>query len=227
MSMTSDGDALFRAICEQPWEDTPRLVYADWLEEHGDALRAEFIRVQIELARETDKARIARLAEHADRLRAESAGRWTRGSPTRPGVRIGYELRRGFYHEVAFDGRDAFARFADEVFAWAPVDAVSLRRESGDSLRKVLTSRYAPRLVRLSLSLRIGDRGCLAIAACAKFAHLEELNIPAAGVTDAGALAIANSPHLPALLSFQLGGIPHLATPTVALLKKRFNTFIR
>jgi uncharacterized protein (TIGR02996 family) len=225
--MTSDGDALFRAICEQPWEDTPRLVYADWLEEHGDALRAEFIRVQVELARETDKPRIVKLSERADQLHAESAGRWTRGSPTQPGVRIGYELHRGFYHEVAFDGPDAFARFADEVFAWAPIEAVSLRREAGGALRKVLTSRYAERLARLSLSLRIGDRGCLAIAACAKFARLEELNVPAAGVTDAGALAIANSPHLPALVSFQLGGVPHLATATVALLKKRFNTFIR
>src|SRR5262245_3568916 len=33
--MTSDGEALFRAICEQPWEDTPRLAYADWLQENG------------------------------------------------------------------------------------------------------------------------------------------------------------------------------------------------
>jgi uncharacterized protein (TIGR02996 family) len=31
-------------------DDAPRLVYADWLEEHGDADRAEFIRAQCELA---------------------------------------------------------------------------------------------------------------------------------------------------------------------------------
>ena len=47
--MTSDGDALLRAICEAPWEDTPRLVFADWLEENGQPERAEFIRLQIEL----------------------------------------------------------------------------------------------------------------------------------------------------------------------------------
>jgi uncharacterized protein (TIGR02996 family) len=225
--MTSDGEALLRAICERPWEDTPRLVYADWLQEYGDALRAEFIRVQVELARATDKARIVELEERADRLRAESAGRWTRGSPTRPGVRIGYDLRRGFYHHVTFDGRDAFARFADEVFAWTPIDSVSLWNESARALRALLGSRYASRLMRLSLSSGIGNRGCLMIAACSRLSHLEELNVPAAGITDAGALAIANSPHLPALLSFQLGGVPRLATSTVALLKKRFNTFIR
>src|SRR5437763_1092616 len=30
---------------------TPRLMYADWLQEHGRPIRAEFIRVQIEIAR--------------------------------------------------------------------------------------------------------------------------------------------------------------------------------
>ena len=32
-------------------DDTPRLVYADWLDENGQPERAEFIRVQCELAR--------------------------------------------------------------------------------------------------------------------------------------------------------------------------------
>src|SRR5207248_2676212 len=43
--------ALLRAICAEPDDDTPRLVAADWLEEHGDADRAAFIRIQVELAR--------------------------------------------------------------------------------------------------------------------------------------------------------------------------------
>lgn len=38
------------AICRDPDDLTPRLVAADWLEEHGDTARAEFIRVQCELA---------------------------------------------------------------------------------------------------------------------------------------------------------------------------------
>jgi uncharacterized protein (TIGR02996 family) len=49
-------EALLRAICAEPDDDTPRLVAADWLEEHGleehgDADRAAFIRIQVELAR--------------------------------------------------------------------------------------------------------------------------------------------------------------------------------
>jgi uncharacterized protein (TIGR02996 family) len=37
-------------VCEQPGDDTPRLIYADWLDDHDDHDRAEFIRVQCELA---------------------------------------------------------------------------------------------------------------------------------------------------------------------------------
>jgi uncharacterized protein (TIGR02996 family) len=45
----NDGEALFQAILEDPEDTGLRLVYADWLEEHGDADRAEFIRVQCRL----------------------------------------------------------------------------------------------------------------------------------------------------------------------------------
>jgi uncharacterized protein (TIGR02996 family) len=48
--MTHDN-AFRRDIIENPDDDTPRLVYADWLDEHGQPERAEFIRVQCELAR--------------------------------------------------------------------------------------------------------------------------------------------------------------------------------
>src|SRR6266545_1639809 len=47
----SDRDALLAAICAQPDEDTPRLVFADYLEENGESPRAAFIRTQVELAR--------------------------------------------------------------------------------------------------------------------------------------------------------------------------------
>lgn len=46
----SDHDRLLWAIAESPADDAPRLVYSDYLEEHGDAARAEFVRVQCELA---------------------------------------------------------------------------------------------------------------------------------------------------------------------------------
>src|SRR5262245_34845244 len=55
--MLSDRDALLAAIRANPEDDTPRLMFADWLDEQGDAAsvtRAEFIRLQCELARLDD-----------------------------------------------------------------------------------------------------------------------------------------------------------------------------
>lgn len=49
--MTSSHDALYRAICAHPDEDTPRLAFADLIEEDGDGRRAAFIRAQVALAR--------------------------------------------------------------------------------------------------------------------------------------------------------------------------------
>jgi uncharacterized protein (TIGR02996 family) len=40
-----------RATAKNPDDDTPRLVFADWLDEHGHHPRAEFIRLQVELVR--------------------------------------------------------------------------------------------------------------------------------------------------------------------------------
>ena len=51
--MTHD-EAFLQSIRETPDDDAPRLIYADWLEEHGDAraaARAEFIRLQCQRAR--------------------------------------------------------------------------------------------------------------------------------------------------------------------------------
>ncbi|QJW93152.1 TIGR02996 domain-containing protein [Frigoriglobus tundricola] len=50
----TERDALLRAICANPDDDTPRLVYADWLDEHGDRrdrARAGLIRASISIHR--------------------------------------------------------------------------------------------------------------------------------------------------------------------------------
>jgi uncharacterized protein (TIGR02996 family) len=47
----NERDAFIAAIIEQPECDTRRLAFADWLDEHGEPERAEFVRVQVELSR--------------------------------------------------------------------------------------------------------------------------------------------------------------------------------
>jgi uncharacterized protein (TIGR02996 family) len=44
--MANEGDTILRAVLRDPVDDAPRLVYADWLEDHGQPERAEFIRLQ-------------------------------------------------------------------------------------------------------------------------------------------------------------------------------------
>ena len=44
-------EAFLHAILEAPEDDAPRLVYADWLDDHGQPARAEFIRLQCALAK--------------------------------------------------------------------------------------------------------------------------------------------------------------------------------
>ena len=44
------NDAFIAAIIANPQDDLTRLIYADYLDAHGDAERSEFIRVQCELA---------------------------------------------------------------------------------------------------------------------------------------------------------------------------------
>jgi uncharacterized protein (TIGR02996 family) len=48
-AFAAEEEAFLRAIVENPDDDTPRLVFADWLDEHDDP-RGEFIRVQCQLA---------------------------------------------------------------------------------------------------------------------------------------------------------------------------------
>jgi uncharacterized protein (TIGR02996 family) len=85
----TDGAALLRAVLADPGDDAPRLVYADWLEENGQPERAEFIRVQCELARKRSPALRRRaallLANHHDALAGPLAA---------PGFR--FRFRRGF-----------------------------------------------------------------------------------------------------------------------------------
>jgi uncharacterized protein (TIGR02996 family) len=78
------GDALYEAVLAAPADDLPRLVYADWLEEHGDAERAEFIRAQI--AGDIDRA---------DPLLEKNRATWSI-----PNLRGGQTFARGFVDVV-------------------------------------------------------------------------------------------------------------------------------
>jgi uncharacterized protein (TIGR02996 family) len=66
-----------RAIFNQPDDDALRLVYADWLEEHGDP-RAEFLRLDVELHRLTKsrRKRKATLEKQMRKLQSQLDAGW-------------------------------------------------------------------------------------------------------------------------------------------------------
>jgi uncharacterized protein (TIGR02996 family) len=54
VSVVSDEDALIAAIEAAPFDDAPRLVYADWLQERGEDQKAEYLRTVVRLIHAPD-----------------------------------------------------------------------------------------------------------------------------------------------------------------------------
>jgi uncharacterized protein (TIGR02996 family) len=87
-----------RDIHASPDDDTPRLVFADWLEDHGDPDRAELIRLQCRLAAgQASSAAEARVTE----LLALHQRRWL-GKLWAPGLR--WQFRRGLVEGLEHSG---------------------------------------------------------------------------------------------------------------------------
>lgn len=65
------------ALRAAPADDATRSVYADWLEEHGDASRADYIRLELRIAAlAPDSAMAGELQRRVDRLKRVLASEW-------------------------------------------------------------------------------------------------------------------------------------------------------
>jgi uncharacterized protein (TIGR02996 family) len=170
----SEQAAILAAICADPEDDTPRLAYADWLDERGrreDHLRAAFIRAQIELARmpEDDENPDAALRRAEAELRVveprEGSARWR--SWTAPFCRLprssgvtGRSIQLGFvrgFPAYAFAGPALFLKLGAALFEVGPMHrlhggilvAYEFSPESDDLF---LASPLVRRLRRISLT---------------------------------------------------------------------------
>jgi uncharacterized protein (TIGR02996 family) len=126
-------DALLRAICENPRDDTPRLAFADWLDENGQEARAAFIRTDIAMAlrAEWDTERL-RWEEDCERKVASRAGhdaaRSTTHFPLLPDSLTwldGLVTRRGFPWGIRVALHRVLLDLAAELFAQYPIEFVS------------------------------------------------------------------------------------------------------
>ena len=73
----TDREALIAAIAASPADDLPRLVFADWLDDHGDPAQAEFIRAHVRLYRtRPGTGEYAAIARRCDDLMRANCGEW-------------------------------------------------------------------------------------------------------------------------------------------------------
>lgn len=119
-------EPLLAAVCTAPWDELPRLVFADWLDDHGEHDRAEFIRLHCERWRVREKRRANQpLGARIAGLRAANEARWRSELPALPGVGWG-RYWRGFVSEARFADPAVLVEHADAVFSATPVQFVSV-----------------------------------------------------------------------------------------------------
>ena len=112
-------DAFLKSIIANPDDDLPRLVYADFLDETGDADRGEFIRVQCQLVR-TDEhdPQFRELEDREHALLATNERAWF----TAPAGLREWVWRRGFIEDVTDGGIDTDE--AVRLFAEQPISTL-------------------------------------------------------------------------------------------------------
>jgi hypothetical protein len=189
----------------------PRLVYADFLEEAGDADRAEFIRVQCELARthgpHPDRAALA--AREAELLRANKP-RWAVA-----GLGGKQVFRRGFVEavrttapwliaasdelarttplrELRVQSADGHARELARLPVLSRVVSLDLTNNSFPAVERVLADAPLAALRRLTIrNHRIWPEGLQALARLPAVTRLERLDLSGNPVSDAGMEVLA------------------------------------
>lgn len=175
-------------------DDATRLVFSDWLAEQGETERAEFIRVQVQLAGMPSwhRAQVG-LKIREQELLKEHGEKWLKEMPEIPGVR--WEgFRRGIVAEVAFVNFEALRESAHACRSIAPIEAARVswprRRESTEG---------APPIAELRELTLTGPRPMYGgeVKRFANSPQLATLRVLKASGLDAKELGhLAESPHL-------------------------------
>jgi uncharacterized protein (TIGR02996 family) len=206
------ADAFLEAITAEPDEAAHRLVYADWLEEHGgaaDQARAEFIRAQCALAslpRHDPSRRGLRAREQA--LLREHEAEWA--APVSDLVSR-WRFRRGFIEEVTITASQLLRRGAD-LFRLAPVGHVRLRGTlelpallQGPARQQKFAA-LLDRLRGLDLGMEyLRDEIGLAFQSLPHLPRLQHLNIGNNQLTVTALRTLASSDLLESLQSLECG----------------------
>jgi uncharacterized protein (TIGR02996 family) len=210
-----EDQALLRAARAAPDDDTPRLIYADWLEERADP-RGEFIRLQCTLAKMSPRdPRFRELEAREGQLRAQLT-RQLIGPKEQSALDLWFS--RGLLENVTAPGDEGIREF----LARAP----GLFRVGLESLSLMPN---ATGTGRNRTALPLGVATVQALAQSPWLEHLRKLHAPAldaeglqvlaasphisqlthlcaSGIGTAGVQALAASPYLTRLRSLNLSG---------------------
>jgi len=225
--------AILAAIAADPAEDTPRLAYADWLDDHAAdrpdppaaRVRAEFIRVQCEIKRyehlsSSELQGYVELYRRQDvlltRHRRDLLGPLGDALTERDVV-----FDRGFPVEVRLDA-PAFLKAAAAVAALRPLPRVHVGN-AGPVLNELVDLPDLGVVTTLTVSgseydpFDLGDGGAALLAACPHFRRLEVLELEGCRVGDLGLDELASSPALRGVVGLDLSGNEISDTGVVAL----------
>src|SRR5581483_12084459 len=125
-----DRDAFLAAVVARPDDDLPRLIFADWLDEHGEPERAEVIRLQCAAARgDPDGDPLRGYPATSARQRMIDLETAHRAAWLGPLARMVWqaEVRRGFVEHVVLPAR-LFLTAGPELRRLAPLRGVTLVR---------------------------------------------------------------------------------------------------
>jgi uncharacterized protein (TIGR02996 family) len=167
--MDAEERALLAAIVAHPEEDTPRLVYADWLDEHADALpearrasaraKAEYIRLQCAHARHhTDSPEHWAGQVRSRELRQQFEKAWVAELGLPANRQTYFRFQRGMVGKVWCTVR-YFLNHGGAILAAAPVECVTFRQLSRNNLKELAKSPHigAVRGVEFLLSETSGE----------------------------------------------------------------------
>jgi uncharacterized protein (TIGR02996 family) len=217
-------DALLFAVAENPDDDTPRLVFADWLDEHGDAVDrawAEYIRLECASAQlPIDSPKRNLLQQRSTYLYQSHAHMgWRDLLPAGFGD---WGFHRGFPYCVRTNTLN-FVRRGKSLFRRAPVQRLILTSLRG-YLDALLASPLLTHLRGLELLHEdLSDDGAAQLAACPHVARLTALRVISSRLTDVGAAALAASPTMTRLTDLQVGG-DHVSVALTASIRERIGT---
>jgi uncharacterized protein (TIGR02996 family) len=227
----SDEDALLAAICAAPEDDTARLAFADYLQEHGgkvEAAWAMFIRAHVRLVTGVETAGDVPVVQRLGKeyWLKQFAGRL--GFPPAPGVVLA-DWERGFPNELSADYPVARERWAALV-ARVPFQKLRVGGIEDEAIEDLVTWPRLEQVRALDLTTwdsspivrTLSQRGVAALADCPALRGLESLSLGFLDVTYRVADLILNSRCLAGLQNLELRTHEHASPGACRRLSARF-----